>query len=467
MDETTNTTRLRFYGGKGVTFVPLLLSLCILFWIALHNGDIPVYWAAFLFPLILCLFLAKDKNQYCEAIVRGIVDPVGGMLIISILLAGICGVIISASGLVEALAQLVISIDLVGNKFVAATFLISCLVGFTTGTSVGTIFIAGPILYPVGYLVGGTPALLVGAIISGGAFGDDLAPISETIIACSSTQKVNLGILFRSRFKYVMPATLVSLVLYLFLGSASGQDVANEALATNPASFLFLLIPIVIIVSCLLQRHLVESLGYGILTGLLIGAITGIIPVNQIISIPEPFAAGGILVDGINDAIPTVVVVMFMFAHIEILNEGGGTEIILNLAEKFVKGPRSCEAVIAIVTMLLNLVTGLNAAAIMGTSPIAYQLGEKHHVSGYRRSNIMICSGATFNYPAPYMVPVVSGFMITSTYAPVENATVVTVMEAVGAQFYPWAMLVLIIFAIVTGYGRTFLPDGGVTDTAQ
>ena len=85
MDETTNTTRLRFYGGKGVTFVPLLLSLCILFWIALHNGDIPVYWAAFLFPLILCLFLAKDKNQYCEAIVRGIVDPVGGMLIISIL----------------------------------------------------------------------------------------------------------------------------------------------------------------------------------------------------------------------------------------------------------------------------------------------------------------------------------------------------------------------------------------------
>ena len=140
----------------------------------------------------------------------------------------------------------------------------------------------------------------------------------------------------------------------------------------------------------------------------------------------------------------------------------GGTEIILNWAEKFVKGPRSCEAVIAIVTMLLNLVTGLNAAAIMGTSPIAYQLGEKHKISGYRRSNIMICSGATFNYLAPYMVPVVSGCMISSTYAPVEGASVVTVMEAVGAQFYPWAILALIVFSIVTGYGRTFLPDGGV-----
>lgn len=285
MDETNKSNTLRFYGGKGVTFVPLLMSLCILFWIALHNGNVPVYWGAFLFPLILCVFLAKDKNQYCEAIVKGIVDPVGGMLIISILLAGICGVIISASGMVEALAQLVVNIDLTGNKFVAATFLISCLVGFTTGTSVGTIFIAGPILYPVGYLVGGTPALLVGAIISGGAFGDDLAPISETIIACSSTQKVNLGILFRSRFKYVMPATVISLVLYALLGSSSGQDIVEETVSTNPASFLFLLIPVVIIISCLLQRHLVESLGYGILTGLVIGAITGIIPLDQILSL--------------------------------------------------------------------------------------------------------------------------------------------------------------------------------------
>lgn len=83
--------------------------------------------------------------------------------------------------------------------------------------------------------------------------------------------------------------------------------------------------------------------------------------------------------------------------------------------------------------------------------------GSAHHVG----------VGSLSNYLAPYMVPVVSGCMISSTYAPVENATVVTVMEAVGAQFYPWAMLVLIIFAIVTGYGRTFLPDGGVTDTAQ
>ena len=102
MDETNKSNTLRFYGGKGVTFVPLLMSLCILFWIALHNGNVPVYWGAFLFPLILCVFLAKDKNQYCEAIVKGIVDPVGGMLIISILLAGICGVIISASGMCDA-----------------------------------------------------------------------------------------------------------------------------------------------------------------------------------------------------------------------------------------------------------------------------------------------------------------------------------------------------------------------------
>ena len=461
-----NKRKLAFYGGRYMVFVPLLLSLVLLMWVALNNGNVPVYWAAFLLPLLLCIFLAKDKNEYCETIIRGFIDPVGGSLIVAILLAGIAGMFISNSGMVEALAQLVIKVDLTGNRFVAATFLISCLVGFTTGTSVGTIFVVGPILYPVGYLVGGTPALLVGAIISGGAFGDDFAPFSETVIACSSTQKVNLGVLFRSRAKYVVPVAVITLIMYLVIGAEGGVDVDAATAETDPRAFLFLLVPVVVIVACLFQRHLVESLSYGILAGIIIGAATGIIPLSQIISIPEPFGAGGVIVDGINDALPTAVVVLFMFSHIKILDEGGGTDIILGFAERFVKGPRSCEATISGITMLLNAITGLNAAAIMGCAPIAYQLGEKYGVGGYRRSNIMICSGATLNYLLPYMVPLVSGCMISSTYAPTADAVPVTPFEVIPAQFYPWITLAMIVFAIVTGYGRTKLPDDKPDDKA-
>ena len=52
------------------------------------------------------LFLAKDKTAYCEAIIEGATNKVGGILIMAVLLAGICGQLIETSGLVDTLAML-------------------------------------------------------------------------------------------------------------------------------------------------------------------------------------------------------------------------------------------------------------------------------------------------------------------------------------------------------------------------
>lgn len=55
----------------------------------------------------------------------------------------------------DTLAHYLIELNFLGNKFVAASFLLTCLIAFSTGTSVGTIFVVGPILYPIGYLGSG------------------------------------------------------------------------------------------------------------------------------------------------------------------------------------------------------------------------------------------------------------------------------------------------------------------------
>ena len=52
------------------------------------------------------LFLAKDKTAYCEAIIEGATNKVGGILIMAVLLAGICGQLIETSGLVDTLGTL-------------------------------------------------------------------------------------------------------------------------------------------------------------------------------------------------------------------------------------------------------------------------------------------------------------------------------------------------------------------------
>ena len=157
--------KLEFYGSKGMIFVPIMLAIAGLIYIAVLNANIPEYWVVFLLPLILCIFLAKDKIAYCEAILKGVTDNIAAILIVAVIYAGICGALLSRSGVVTTLANYLVRANFLGNKFVGATFLLTCLVAFSTGTSVGTIFVVGPILYPVGYLVRATPGLLMGAKI--------------------------------------------------------------------------------------------------------------------------------------------------------------------------------------------------------------------------------------------------------------------------------------------------------------
>jgi Na+/H+ antiporter NhaC len=68
----------------------------------------------------------------------------------------------------------------------------------------------------------------------------------------------------------------------------------------------------------------------------------------------------------------------------------------------------------------------------------------------------MDCAGTTFNYLIPYMVPVVVGSMMSSMYAPFEDAVMVSTVDVVTHQFYPWVMLAVLIFSVSTGYGRKF-----------
>ena len=150
MDQTQAApeAHITYYGGKWVAFAPILLAIVGLIYIAVKQADVPEYWVVFLLPMIVCLFLAKDKTAYCEAIIEGATNKVGGILIMAVLLAGICGQLIETSGLVDTLAHYLIELNFLGNKFVAASFLLTCLIAFSTGTSVGTIFVVGPILYP-------------------------------------------------------------------------------------------------------------------------------------------------------------------------------------------------------------------------------------------------------------------------------------------------------------------------------
>ena len=57
---------------------------------------------------------------------------------------------------------------------------------------------------------------------SGAMFGDNLSMISDTTIAATRTQGCEMKDKFRENFKIVLPAAVISLVLFLIL--ANGGD---------------------------------------------------------------------------------------------------------------------------------------------------------------------------------------------------------------------------------------------------
>ena len=102
-----------------------------------------------------------------------------------------------------------------GSVFTVLVFGAAMLFALGTGTSTGTCIALTPVLYPAGYFLGSDPALLGLAILSGAAFGDNLAPISDTTIVSAYTQGAKMKDVVRSRFPLAISAAGLAAVVNL------------------------------------------------------------------------------------------------------------------------------------------------------------------------------------------------------------------------------------------------------------
>lgn len=129
-----------------------------------------------------------------------------------------------------------------------------------TGTSTGTCIALSPVLYPAGYFLGADPAMLGLAILSGAAFGDNLAPISDTTIVSAYTQGAEMRDVVRSRFPLAISAASISAVVFLVFGGGGEVRPLPEMQASLNPSGLFMLLALgIVVVSALKGRHIIES----------------------------------------------------------------------------------------------------------------------------------------------------------------------------------------------------------------
>lgn len=96
-------------------------------------------------------------------------------------------------------------------------FIISSIISFSTGTSWGTFSIMTPIAIPMAVVMGADVPLVMGAVISGGVFGDHCSPISDTTIISAMASECDVVEHVRTQLPYALiSASIASLMFILF-----------------------------------------------------------------------------------------------------------------------------------------------------------------------------------------------------------------------------------------------------------
>ena len=455
-DPTPDPGILKFRGGVLGTLAPFVLFLAGVAWLGLSGApDERGFWPVLTAALALAMLLAVDRTEWADTVVRGMSRPIVLLMILAWLLAGVLASLINASGFVDALVWAAQAGGVRGGGFAIASFLICCLVSTATGTSLGTMILCAPLLYPAAAGLGADPVILMGAVIGGATFGDNISPVSDTTIASASTQGADIGGVVRSRIKYAVPAALLAVVAYGLFGGTDGSQVAEEASTGSLAALAMVIAPAVVVALLIARRPLLEGLLTGILVAAGLGLALGLIRVDQLIFINvEKFSAQGLIIDGMERGIGISIFTILLSGLVAGIEASGILGRIVDGTSKRITSARGAETWMFSTVSAAVLLTTHSVVALLTVGSFAKRIGERFGLDRYRRANILDLTVCIYPFIVPYCIPTVLASSTTSSGL-AAGLPHLAPLQIGLANFHSWALLLVTVLAIATGYGRS------------
>ena len=220
-------------------------------------------------------FLLDRKRKLedkMEIYARGMGESNIMIMCLICILAGAFAATAKAMGAVD--ATVLISRHLIPeNLLLAGFFLVSCFISLAVGTSCGTIAALTPIAAGLIQTVEGDPHLMLGAVVGGAMFGDNMSMISDTTIAATRTQNVAMRDKFVMNFKMILPAAVAALILYLFAGKSCGTPAALEKI--TPKHIVSVIPYLAILIGALAGMNVMALLFSGVVMASVIGICIG------------------------------------------------------------------------------------------------------------------------------------------------------------------------------------------------
>ena len=367
-----------------------------------------------------------------EVYAKGMGDNNIMIMCLIFVLAGAFAATAKAMGAVD--SAVLIARHLIPDQLIlAGFFLVACFISLAIGTSCGTIAALTPIAVGLVESMGVSPALMVGAVIGGAMFGDNMSMISDTTIAATRTQGVAMRDKFLMNLRMALPAAITAIVLYLCLGKTTGT--AGELQSVTWSHIWAVLPYIVILAGALCGINVMALLFLGSVMSMVIGILNGDLTFWTALS----EVGKGVL--GMSE---TLIVAILAGGLLGVIRHNGGISYLLQKIEKAIAGTRGCEFGVALLVTVVNLFTANNTVAIVVAGPVARSLSEKYQCDPRRIASILDATSCVVQGVIPY------GAQILIAIGVAKNAGLeISSILLIASLYYPFFLLLSLAVSII------------------
>ena len=466
--ETKNDHKIEFRGGMYGILLPFVVLFIGIILLSIKGHAMPMaFWVPALAAMLTALIMAQNPTQCADLIIKGMSSEMVSIMLMAWFLAGIVAQLMKETGLIQGIIWLSITIGLKGAFFPAITFLCGCMLSTATGTALGTVIALAPIMYPVGVAMGANPPVMLASIVSAAYFGDNIAPVSDTTIASAYTQGVGVAQVVRSRLKYAFVSAGFATVMFILMGG-TGKNVEPDLSFVgelSPKGLLMMIVPALLIFLMYRGVNLIVAIMSAGSVGIVLGLVSGLLPLSRLLVVDmDTFSVQGVLVEGIMSLVDIAIFAMFLMGLVNLLDKGGFFDALINKLSKYTETHRSAELAVAAIDVILCILTVANSVAIVMEGPIAKKLlVEKHGIARDRSANILDAVSCAAMCLIPYgFAPLLAIMFAAGSGAPVNFSVNAVCLYS----FHGWGLAIVMLFAMLTGWGRNFEPAEQIDNKA-
>ena len=304
------------------------------------------------------------------------------------LLAGAFAIVSKAMGGVDSTVNL--GITYIPPHYIAVgLFIIGAFISTATGTSVGAIVALGPIAVGLGEKSGVPMPLILAAVMGGAMFGDNLSVISDTTIAATKTQGVEMKDKFRINSYIALPAAILTIIL-LFIFAR--PDVVPEAVS-HEYNLLKVLPYVFVLVMALVGVNVFVVLTSGILLSGIIGFIYGDFTL---------LSYGKEIYNGFTNMTEIFVLSLLTGGMAQMVTREGGIDWVINTVQKFIVGKKSAKLGIGLLVSLADIAVANNTVAIIITGGISKKISENNEIDLRESAAFLDIFSCVFQGMIPY-----------------------------------------------------------------